>query len=286
MTKIENMKFIESVDRKVRKTISKYKLFTPDDKIVVAVSGGKDSTVCLYILKKLGYNIEAVSMDISIKNYSDENLKNIKNFCKSNKIKLHVLSFKKILEKSLKETKLILDSKGFNYSYCMICGTFKKYFLNKFSKDNKFDYLATGHNLDDESEAFLMNLFRSDYSHAIKQGPKSKDIIPNAFVSRVKPLYFISNKETRKYSELMNFPINYNHCPLSSDAHRRKFRNLLNDLEINNPAVKNCIINFLEKMKNNSKDLTKRIPNYCKSCGELCSKIICKKCQIIKDLQK
>jgi tRNA(Ile)-lysidine synthase TilS/MesJ len=51
----------------------------------------------------------------------------------------------------------------------MLCGTFKKYMLNKFAKDNNFDYVATGHNLDDESEAFMMNLFRSDYSRAKKQ---------------------------------------------------------------------------------------------------------------------
>ncbi|MFA5303218.1 MAG: TIGR00269 family protein [Candidatus Nanoarchaeia archaeon] len=284
MAKIKDMKFIEGIDRKVRKTIAKYKLFTPDDKLVVAVSGGKDSTVCLYILKKLGYDVEAASIDVAIGEYTNKNLDNIKKFCKANNIKLHVLSFRKIFGKSLIEIQSTLNGKGFKYSSCMLCGTLKKYLLNKFARENKFNYLATGHNLDDESEAFLMNLFRSDYSQAIKQGPKSKDVIPNAFVSRVKPLYFVSNKETRRYSELMGFSVNYAPCPCSTDAHRRKFRNLLNDLELKNPAIKSCVINFLEKMKLNTKEPAKRIPNYCESCGELCSKTICKKCEIVKNI--
>ena len=211
-------------------------------------------------------------------------MKNIKNFCKNNKIKLHILSFKKIFKKSLMEIQSTLKGKGLKYSSCMLCGTLKKYLLNKFARENKFNYVVTGHNLDDESEAFLMNLFRSDYSQAIKQGPKSKDIIPNAFVSRVKPLYFVSNKETRRYSELMEFPVNFAPCPCSTDAYRRKFRNLLNELEINNPAIKSCVINFLEKMKLNIKEPAKRIPNYCESCGELCSKTLCKRCEIIKNI--
>lgn len=284
MAKVEDMKFIEGIDRKVRKTIAKYKLLTPEDKIIVAVSGGKDSTVCLHVLKKLGYNVEAVTIDVNIGDYTKKNLSNIKKYCKDNKIKLHILSFKKIFGKSLMDIQSTLDKKGLKYSSCMLCGTLKKYLLNKFARDKKFNYVATGHNLDDESEAFMMNLFRSDYSQSIKQGPKSKDIIPNAFVSRIKPLYFVSNKETRRYSELMGFPVNFAQCPCSTDAHRRKFRNVLNELEEKNPAIKSCIINFLEKMKLNAKETAKRVPNYCESCGELCSKNICKRCEIIKNI--
>jgi len=284
MASIDEMKFIEGIDRKVRKTISKHKLFSPSDRIAVAASGGKDSAVCLYILKKLGYNVEAVIIDVGIGDYTDKNLKNLREVCKLIDVKLNEISFMEFYGKDLLSIKSSADSAGSNYSYCMLCGTFKKYMLNKFAKDNNFDYVATGHNLDDESEAFMMNLFRSDYSRAKKQGPKSSDIKSGAFVPRVKPLFFITNKETRKYCEIMGFPINFEPCPCSSDAHRRKFRNVLNNMEKDNPEIKSCIIRFLEKMKCDTKEQDFGSPNSCELCGEPCSGKICKRCEIIKYL--
>ncbi len=282
MASIDDMKFMEGIERKVRKTISKHKLFSSNDKIVVAVSGGKDSTVCLHILKKLGYNVEAVIIDVGIGDYTDKNLKNLREICKSIGVKLNEISLMESYGKNLLSIKSSADLKGLNYSYCMLCGTFKKYMLNKFAKDKGFDYVATGHNLDDESEAFMMNLFRSDYSRAERQGPKSSEIKSVAFVPRVKPLFFVSNKETRRYCELLGFQINFEPCPCSSDAHRRKFRNMLNKMEEENPQIKSCIINFLEKMKENAKEQDFGSPNSCESCGEPCSGKICKRCEIMK----
>jgi uncharacterized protein (TIGR00269 family) len=284
MASIGEMKFIEGIDRKVRKTISKHKLFGSNGKIAVAASGGKDSTVCLHILKKLGYDVEAVIIDVGIGDYTDKNLENLKKICKSIDVKLNEVHLMDVYGKNLHDIKSSSDSAGLKYSYCMLCGTLKKYMLNKFAKDNNFDYVATGHNLDDEAEAFMMNLFRSDYFHAEKQGPKSRDIESGAFVQRVKPLFFVTNKETRKYCELMGFLINFEPCPCSSDAHRRKFRNVLNGLEEENPQIKSCIIRFLEKMKDNAKERNYGPPNACELCSEPCSGKICKRCEIMKHI--
>ena len=102
----------------------------------------------------------------------------------------------------------------------MLCGTFKKYLLNKFAKNNGFDYVATGHNLDDESEAFMMNLFRSDYSRAVRQGPKSSNIESAMLVPRVKPLFLYPIRRRRGIANLLGLPVNFEPCPCSSDAHR------------------------------------------------------------------
>ena len=101
MATIEEMKFIEGIDRKVRKTISKHKLFSQKDKIAVAVSGGKDSTVCLHVLKKLGYNVEAVIIDVGIREYTDNNLKNLRTICESMRVKLNEISLMNAYGKNL-----------------------------------------------------------------------------------------------------------------------------------------------------------------------------------------
>jgi uncharacterized protein (TIGR00269 family) len=258
-------------------------LFGRDDKIAVAVSGGKDSTVCLYILKKLGYDVEAVTIDAAIGNYTKENLDNIKKFCKEKDIQLHVISFRDEFGKSLCYIRSVLNSKGYDYSSCMLCGILKRYLLNKYCRKGGFDYLATGHNLDDEAEAFLMNLFRNAFSLAMKQGPKSS-YISDKFVRRVKPLYFITNEETTRYSKIMKFPVVYTPCPCSVDAHRKKFRRMLEEFSKENTGVKYSIINFQEMIKNNLKEMPKVEMEECSVCGEPSSGKVCKACQIFKEL--
>lgn len=281
---VSDKKFTEYVEKKVRKTIRQHQLFKKGDKIAVAVSGGKDSTVCLHILNNIGHNIEAVTIDAAIGNYTKENLKNITEFCKKNDVKLNVISFRKEFGKSLCYIRAVLKSRGYHYSSCMLCGILKRYLLNKYCRENNFDYLATGHNLDDEAEAFLMNIFRNAFTLAIKQGPKS-DFISKKLVQRVKPLFYITNEETKRYSKIMNFPVNYEICPCSTDAHRRKFRRMLADFEKENQGVKYSIIKFQEMVKNNIKKIPVGEMNNCELCGEPAGNKICRVCQILKELK-
>mgnify|MGYP006283998265 CR=1 FL=1 len=270
--------FKEYFEKKVRNTIRKYNLFTKKDRIAVAVSGGKDSTSCLYILSKLGYNIEAITIDHGIGDYARININNLTNFCKAHKIKLHAYSFREEFGKSLPAIRKILKSKGHDYSYCMLCGILKRYLLNKHARE--YDFVATGHNLDDEAQAFLMNVFRNDFRLAARQGPMPGTSNSGRFVQRVKPLYLLSEAETKRYSKIMKFPVNYNSCPYSSDAFRRDFRKILDETEKKNPSVKYNIIRFQETMTENM--VMKKVNiNICERCGEPASKKICNTCRII-----
>jgi tRNA-5-methyluridine54 2-sulfurtransferase len=275
MVQLSDTKFKQYLEKKIRKTIRINNLFSKTDKIGVAVSGGKDSTVCLYILKRLGYNVEAITINALIGNYSKENLDNIREVCTSQGIKLHEVSFRQAF----------LSAKGYKYQSCMLCGVLKRYLLNKHSKRLKFDYLATGHNLDDEAEAFMMNVFRNDFKLARRQGPISKETSANKFVRRVKPLFFISNEETERYSRIMKFPVRYEICPCSIDAHRREYRVMLAEWEKKNPGVKYSIVRFQQEMKTNLKAEEKTQPGVCLSCGEPSSGKICKTCHIFKEME-
>ena len=94
MIELSDKKFVEYIEKKVRQTIRKYKLIKKGSKLAVAVSGGKDSTVCLYILSKLRYEIEAITIDPSIEDYTSTHIDNLKELCNKNQIPLHIIPFK------------------------------------------------------------------------------------------------------------------------------------------------------------------------------------------------
>ncbi len=281
-------RFIGYLERKVRNTIRKYKLFRTDEKIAVAVSGGKDSTVCLYILKKLGYEPEAVTIDPQIGKYTEKNLSNIRKVCQNLRIRLHVLDFTTEVGSPLPKILRILKKKEVKHSSCMVCGIIKRYLLNRYSRSMGFDCLATGHNLDDEAQAFVMNIFRNDTASALRQGPVSGITRSISFTRRVKPLYLISEKEIVRYSKLRKFPVNYNICPCSVDAYRRKYLDALNSFEKDNPSLKYNIIKFhndlIMPLKKMQKDNVKI--NECAICGEPASRKVCRACQILNLIKK
>lgn len=285
--RLSNTKFCEYVEKKVRDTIRTYGLFSKEDKIAVAVSGGKDSTTCLYILKKLGYNVEAITIDSQIGNYTRDNLNNIKEVCKENDIKLHVLDFRKEFGMSLCYIKSVLKSKGYDYSSCMICGILKRYLLNKYSKKWKFNCLATGHNLDDEAQAFIMNVFRNDIKLALRQGPVTGVKSSSSFVKRIKPLYLISEKEVVRYSKIRKFPVNYGICPCSVGAYRRQYETILNSFERKHPPVKYNIVRFQERIKAmiSPEKISSGEISKCKHCGEPTATDVCNTCKIFLELK-
>jgi uncharacterized protein (TIGR00269 family) len=286
MKELSNSKFVEYFEKKVRKTIKQQELFSREDKIGVAVSGGKDSTVCLHILKKLGYDVEGITIDANIGNYTRKNLENLKEVCAKLDVKLHVISFREEFGSSLCFMRSALKSKGHEHSSCKLCGILKRYLLNKYSKDLKFDYLATGHNLDDEAQTFLMNAFRNDTKRVGRQGPKSGSTKSKSFVQRVKPLYFMGEEEAKRYSKILKFPVNYDICPCSTNAYRREFINLLNGFEERHPSVKYNVVKFQEFLSANLPTQENVVINSCTQCGEPASQEICKTCQIINELKE
>ncbi|MBW2992538.1 TIGR00269 family protein [Candidatus Woesearchaeota archaeon] len=278
----KNNQFLKNIEKRIGSTIKKFKLFTKNNKIGVAVSGGKDSTVCLYVLKKLGYSPTAITVDAVIGNYTKTNLENIRNICKKYKINLKEISFREEFGHSLCYLKSILKSKNINLQSCALCGVLRKYLLNKYAKKLRLDVLATGHNLDDEAQSFIMNLFRNDISSIKRAGPVTGIGKSRKFVKRVKPLYFIREKETERFSKIMKFPVKYGRCPCSADAFRRNFKDGLWELEKTHPKIITNIIDFYIKNIHKDKNINKNIKiNSCKQCGEPSKDNICRACQII-----
>ncbi|HIG96067.1 TPA: TIGR00269 family protein [Candidatus Woesearchaeota archaeon] len=289
----------ETVEAAVKKTIETYKLFSYTDKILVACSGGKDSTVILHMLKKFGYAIEAITVNAHIGCYTDENLRNLREMCAKIDVKLHEISFRKEFGKSLCYIQSILKAKGYDYKNCHTCGVLRRYLLNKYSKPLHPDVIVTGHNLDDEAQAVMMNLFRGNLQVCARIGPKTgmvhdsktdhNSATKKKFVQRVKPLYFVRESDVVKYSKLHNFPVYYGECPCSSDTYRREMKDMFKSFGEQRDEVKEHIIksfiSISEPLKAHFMQAEGGAIQECLICGEPSSKDICNTCALLAKLR-
>ena len=121
--------FLFSIEDKTRKTISKYSMLQHDDRVAVAVSGGKDSLSLLYVLKNIfemghrGTPI-AITVDEGIKNYRDESLEIVNQFCADLRIENKIVSYKELFGRDMDQ--VILERPSDKMSSCSICGTFRR----------------------------------------------------------------------------------------------------------------------------------------------------------------
>lgn len=273
--------FAREFEENVRNTIEKYKLLDKKNKVVVACSGGKDSTTTIYLLKKFGYKVEGLIIDLVIGKWSEKNLANVRKFCQEHGIKLHVSDIRKDYGSSICYIRSGIQSKE-NLGNCTICGVIKRWILNKDARELKADKLATGHNLDDEAETALMNLLTGSPKLSKNYGPTTGIADPK-FVERVKPLYFCTNEEVRRYSKAMDFPVLYEPCPCSLGSFRHVIRRGIANLEKVLPEIKNDIVNSSLQVSGVMSGKVKGI-EHCKDCGEPSRNSVCKRCKLMKIL--
>ena len=281
--------FLDYFETKAFKTINKYKLFQRGDRICVASSGGKDSLALLYITmkycKKNDIKFFALAIDEGIAGYRDHTLDDLEKFCSEFNIPLKTVAFKdkfgttldQVRDKAIKE---------FNKKPCTVCGIFRRTLLNRGARDLKATKLATGHNLDDVSQSYFMNTLKGNMRMNASLGPISGIQENSKFVTRVKPLYFISEQETRLFCFLRKFKVEFSECPNIHLSFRAKVRDQLNEIEMKNPGSKAGMVNaFLEILP----DLKKKYANkkdfaYCSVCSDPCVGDKCNSCELEEQL--
>ncbi len=279
--------FIKHFEEKIFKTINSYQLIGRKDKICVATSGGKDSLTVLYLTQKYlqEYNIPtenlfALAIDEGISNYRENTLKDLKIFCTEHKVPLKIASFENEFGKKLEDAfpKISRDSKK---KPCNVCGVWRRYLLNKYAKEFGATKVVTGHNLDDEAQVIIMNIFKANTKIAGRLGPKSGKQENKLFIQRVKPLYFCPEKEVRLYALLKKFQVNFTECPYSNDGYRHGVQDMLNSFENKYRGTKQGIVNsfmdLLPLLKEKDDGLEIKL---CKICGEPANQEICNACKL------
>lgn len=258
----------EFVEETLAQTITKYHLFNQQDKICVALSGGKDSLTLAHILHKLGYNISGLAIDEGIADYRDHTLATLKKFCKERNIPLEISSFAQDIGKPL-------DDMVKGRHPCSVCGVFRRYLLNKHAR--QFDVIATGHNLDDEAQVVLMNLIKAnkDLYRTHVRTPQAQGFVP-----RVKPLMFVPEKLVRAYTLIQGFDAGFDECPYVQQSLRAQVRDTLNEYESNNPGMKEQLVKAALAIATEQKNSLKK----CERCGEPSPHSICRSCELKEEL--
>ena len=279
--------FTDYFESKVFKTIRQFDLIDKEENLGVALSGGKDSLTVLHILNKLSkqnpkIRINAIAIDEGIHNYRDKTLEKAKEFCNKNNIKLNIFSYKEEFGLTLDEMLKVLNVKP-----CTICGIFRRYLLNKKSRELKLTKLATGHNLDDECQSILMNQLKNNIEASARLGPKVGLLQHKDFVQRIKPLYLCTEKEVTTYAFVNGLLDEFNECPNVSQSFRVQVRDMLNEMENKFSGTKYSIVNsFLQILPLLKQQFECDAIKACIKCQEPSANEICNACIYLEKLKK
>ena len=285
--------FLNYFEEKVFRTIKKEQLIKEEDIVCVAASGGKDSTAALHLTKRYFQkmrlppeNFFAILIDEGIERHRNESLRNLETFCKKEEIKLITINVKDNFSTTIDESAEKLREAG--RKPCTVCGIWRRYLLNKYARENGATKVVTGHNLDDEAQSIVMNIFKANTALAANLGPISGIKEHPLFVQRVKPLFMCTNEEVELYTKIKNWTLDYCNCIYSYEGYRSNVKKMLNEFEEKYPGTKQGIIksylDMLPLLKENMlKDKSRGEIKIC-GCGEPANKEVCNACKLKEEL--
>jgi uncharacterized protein (TIGR00269 family) len=268
--------FIEDVQRRIANTIKTRQMIVPEDRVAVALSGGKDSTALLLLLGQFlpagqDTRLIAITIDEGISGYRDDTIRSAEQLTSRLGIEHQCISFTDLFGDTL-DTYL----KGRERQACSICGILRKKALVIAAQRAGATKLATGHNLDDEAQSVLMNVLRGDLPRLIRNSGVDSS---GTFIPRIKPLSLISEKEIATYLLLKNAWNELPECPYTRYALRREVRALLSGFEYTHPGTMLHLIESKKKIERYcAGSVLPASLGSCTMCGDPCSGDLCQAC--------
>ncbi|MFW9919149.1 MAG: TIGR00269 family protein [Candidatus Thorarchaeota archaeon] len=276
-----------TIDR-VRRTINRQKMLKEDDRIVIGVSGGKDSAVLLDVLSRIEQKypkseLIPVTIDEGIRGYRDQALEAAKALTRSLGLDLEIRSFEDLFGLSLDG--MVEDRTGKErLGACSYCGVFRRKALNLAAQELEADVVATGHNMDDEAQTIMMNIMRGD-GRRIARTNRLRENAISGFVPRVKPISELSERDVVAYAHYGRLQYHDVPCPYAIEAYRNDLRNFLNDMEHKRPGTLTAILRSGEAIAEAFIERAEGIPDStCSVCGDPSPSKICKACQLLDEL--
>ena len=233
--------FVHHCQEQVRRAIAAFDMIRPGERVLMAVSGGKDSLGAWELLVDLGYETDGLYLGLGIGDYSDASGRYARDFAAARGLKLLEVD--------------IPAEYGFDIGTaaatvrrppCGACGLSKRHLFNQAALDGGYDVVATGHNLDDEAAVLFGNVLRWDAEYLGRQYP----VLPATpgFVRKVKPLVRLSEREMAAYCVMRGIDYIVEECPMAEGNRHLAYKEALNTLEQKSPGAKaNFLFSFLER---------------------------------------
>lgn len=278
--------FTDFVERRVKKEMRRQIDLKRTKKIAVAVSGGKDSMLSLYLIHRFfsaigRLEIHAITVDEGITGYRPPTLKLVADYCEELGVKHHIISFKNMVGMNLDD----IVRKEDPLTPCSYCGVFRRKAMNFAARDIGADVLATGLNLDDTAQSIIMNIARGDIERLARMGPHER--VQPGLIPRIQPLRQIPEKESYLYALINHIPFSDSECPYRQRAIRNTFREIINSLEDETPGARYSILKSYDQMK---ELLIRKYPpvtlGICRRCGEPANGELCRACIMEESLKK
>lgn len=202
------------------------------DRLLIAVSGGKDSLALWDALLAMGYRVDGLYVGLGIGGYSQRSQQVCERFAADRDLTLHLVD--------------LADAYGYTTpagagaagrSTCGVCGLSKRYAFNRVAVDEGYDVVITGHNLDDEAATLLGNVLRWQDRFLARQQPVLEANGHNQ-VRKIKPLYRLSERETAAYCVVRGIEYVVEECPLVEGNTGQELKAAFDLLEHASPGLK------------------------------------------------
>ena len=265
--------FLTMFRAQVEKAIRRHQMMAPDDRILLAVSGGKDSLALWDVLLDFDYDVTGLYLGLGIGDYSDRSHDVARAFADRRRARLLTVDLQRDHGYDIPTA----GQRG-SRSTCAICGLSKRYVFNRAALEGDFDVVATGHNLDDEAATLLGNTLRWQTEAIARQSP----VLPerDGMVKKVKPLHRLSELETAAYAFLRGIDYVVEECPLVAGNTQLRYKEALNAIEQTSPGTKaQFFLGYLERGMPlfRSEDRAELRP--CESCGQPTTGRFCAFCR-------
>jgi uncharacterized protein (TIGR00269 family) len=274
--------FIRCVESKVRAAIKYFSMISDGDRVAVGLSGGKDSSALLLILKGLAPRIGishliAITVDEGISGYGEEALRLAGELTEEKGVEHEVVRFADIFGVDIDA----LSSRG--GSLCSACGVLRRRALDIAARERGCDVIATGHTREDNAQTFLMNIFRGESERLARTGPTAARI--EGFIPRIKPLSYLGERETVLYSYFSGIKFQTRACPHRTESLRLQVLTMLKRMGGLDPEIPAKLARAFNRARvglnsDGGKAMSSQFVK-CTACGYPSASSICKVCQVV-----
>ena len=269
--------FLELCRRQVVKAIEKFDMLSKDDRVLVAVSGGKDSLAVWDMLIELGYQADGLYLGLGIGDYSDTSAVYARNFATERGLHLIEVSLRGEYGYDVPTA-----SRATKRVPCSACGISKRHLFDSEALKGGYTVLVTGHNLDDEAAVLFGNTLRWDVEYLARQAP----VLParNGFPKKVKPLVRLTEREMAAWCIVRGIDYLVEECPMAVGNKHLAYKAALNEIERQSPGSKAAFyLNFLDNMAPLLTGITAAATDtlqQCNSCGAPTTGDMCAFCRL------